>query len=110
MLLQKYKLPDQLRPYIRSGFLEVLAENEAEKTVEFHIPALRQSDADGRITTYSLTWIHPDHNEQFCHYYDKVPGDTPNFYLTKDVTELGDEIVDINSVDQLVSWLESHRG
>jgi hypothetical protein len=95
--------------FIDDGFLQVLHENPAEKTVEFHIPSKRYSDVEGRITTYSLTWIHPDFNEQFCHFYYEQPGDSPNFYVTEDTTDVGDEQVDLETVDDLVAWLETLR-
>ena len=103
----RYQIPDELMAFVNDGFLELLAENDAEKTIEFHIPSRRSVDPDGRITTYSLTWIHPDFNEQFCHYYLEQPGDLPNFYVTKDITEVGDEQVDgLEDVCDLVDWLD----
>jgi hypothetical protein len=105
-LSQKYDIPPELDAYIASGFLELLAEHEAEKTVEFHVPALRRTDSDGRITSYALTWIHPAFNAQFCQYYDHAPGDLPNFHVTEDTTDLGDELLDLGSLGELTAWLE----
>jgi hypothetical protein len=80
-----------------------------EKTVEFHIPALRRTDEQGRITTFDLTWIHPDFNAQFCHYYDQSPGDLPNFYLKKDTTDIGDDDINLEDLDDLLCWLEETK-
>ena len=106
---ETYGIPDELQEFLKSGFLEVLTEEKAEYTVEFNIPSMQFKDGDGRITDFSVVWIHPDHNAQFCHYYEKVPGDLPNFYIRKDTTDLGDEILDIDSLDDLMCWLEEKR-
>ena len=106
-IFDNYKLPPELRPFVDGGLLELVAEDEAKKTVEFHMPRLRRSDGEGRVTTYSLTWIHPDYNAQFCHYYTETPGDSPNFYVTEDTTDVGDELLDIGSIDELVEWLKA---
>jgi hypothetical protein len=87
----------------------VVTLNPAEKTVEFHIPALRRTDEQGRITTFDLTWINPDYNSQFCHYYDQTPGDLVNFYLVKDTTDLGDDPVDLPDLDELLCWLKETK-
>jgi hypothetical protein len=103
----KYEIPDEVMAFVRDGFLEVVSEDEAKKTVEFHAPSKRRTDDEGRITSWSVVWIHPDHNAEFCHYYDEKPGDLPNFYVLQDTTDVGDELVDgIDSVDDLVGWLE----
>lgn len=106
-VFQEFKLPHALRPFWESGMLELVTEDQAKKTVEFHMPRLRRMDGEGRITTYTLTWIHPDFNAQFCHYYNETPGDSPNFYVTEDTTEVGDELLAIESIDELVEWLEA---
>jgi hypothetical protein len=108
-LATNYGIPAELMAFVADGFLEVLSENEAEKTIEFHLPSKRRTDVEGRITTYSLTWIHPDFNDRFCHYYFEHPGDSPNFYVTEDTTDVGDEQLDLETVDDLVAWLESFR-
>lgn len=108
-LEKTYAIPDELSKFISDGFLQIADASLAEKTVQLHIPALRQTDDQGRITTYSLTWIHPDHNAQFCHYYEKTPGDLPNFYVTEDTTEVGDDVLDIDSLDDLIAWLDERR-
>lgn len=105
-LMTKYGIPREIMAWIDSGFLELLVEKEGEKTVEFHVPARRTVDAEGRATTYSVIWIHPDYNEQFCHYYLENPGDLANFYVFRDTTDVGDEQLDLNSVDELVAWLD----
>lgn len=104
----KYNIPDEVMAFVLDGFLEVVSENEAEKTVEFHVPSKRQTDDEGRITSWSVVWIHPDFNAEFCHYYDEKPGDLPNFYVLKDTTDVGDEQVDgLDTVEDLVAWLET---
>lgn len=106
-IFQDFKLPHELRPFWESGMLELVTEDHEKKTAEFHMPRLRRTDGEGRITTYSLTWIHPDFNAQFCHYYSEMPGDSPNFYVTEDTTDVGDELLEITSIDELVEWLET---
>ena len=68
-------MPDSCRyaevmAFVRDGFLAVVSEDEAKKTVEFHVPSKRRTDDEGRITSWSVVWIDPDFNVQFCHYYD----------------------------------------
>jgi len=45
------------------------------KTVEFHLPSKRHTNIQEAITTYGLTWIHPDFNARFCHDCHETPGD-----------------------------------
>lgn len=108
-LATKYGISPELQTFIDDGFLELLSENDAEKTVELNIPSMQYKDGQGRITDFSVVWIHPDHNAEFCHYYDETPGDLANFYVRQETTDLGDEILDINSLDDLVCWLEERR-
>ena len=49
-------------------------------------------------------------NAQFCHYFDKQPGDLPNIYISKDTTDLGDELLEIDTLDDLVAWLDGPAG
>lgn len=109
-LATKYAIPPEVMMFVDEAFLEVVSEDEAQKTVEFHVPARRWEDGEGRVTSYSLTWIHPAFNAEFCAYFDEKPGDLPNFHVTEDTTDIGDEIVDdIRSVDDLVWWLNGAR-
>ncbi|MFN0021066.1 MAG: hypothetical protein ACKVP0_22635 [Pirellulaceae bacterium] len=106
---QRYGIPPSVAEFLTNGFLEVVSEEPDRKTVEFHIPALRRTDERGRIRTYSLVWIHPDFNAQFCHYYESVPGDAANFYVDEDETDVGGTGLDLASVDELVAWLEGMK-
>ncbi|HEX3658540.1 MAG TPA: hypothetical protein VHV55_22300 [Pirellulales bacterium] len=108
-LERDYGVPAELMEFIDDGFLEVLVEEPAEKTVELHAPSLRRTDPQGRITAYSITWIHPDYNSQFCHYYENVPGDFPNFYVTEETSDVGNHILDVNTLDDLIVWLADSR-
>jgi len=109
-LALNYQVPPEVMEFVNDGFLVFLAEDETEKTVEFHIPSRRTTDKEGRITSYSVTWIHPDFNAEFCHYFDKKPGDLPNFYVEEDTSDVGSDPIDgLESVDDLVSWLEGMR-
>jgi hypothetical protein len=63
--------------------LAITGEEDAEKTLHLVVPSLRHKDRKGRIKVVTITWIHPDYNAQFCHYYDRVPGDLPNFYVAR---------------------------
>lgn len=100
-----FGLPPELVRLIDSGTLQILEADEAKKTIEFHLPHLRRRDLNGRITTVSVTWIHPAFNAEFCHYYEQTPGDGPNFYVTVDTDEVGDELLDLESVEQLLEWI-----
>ena len=105
-LASEFGIPPEVMDFVDSGFLEIVSNDINTKTVEFHIPSLRFVDPDDHITTYSVTWIHPLFNEKFCHYYDSRPGDLPNFWVTKDTTDVGDEQIDaLEIVDDLVAWL-----
>lgn len=108
-LAAMYKIPQEIQRFVDDGFLEVLSENDAEKTVEFHISSKRSTDRQGRTTTFTLTWIHPDFNAQFCHFYDQTPGDGPNFYVQCETADLGDELIELDSVEHLESWLEEFQ-
>ena len=96
--------------FVNEGFLVFLAEDEATKTVEFDIPSKRQTDDEERITTYSVTWTHPDFNAEFGRYYDEDSGNNPNFYVEIDTTDVGSDLVDLESVEELVGWLEEFLG
>jgi hypothetical protein len=103
----KYKIPPEVDRFVETGFLEFLSENEAEQTIKFDIPSIAWTDDQDRDTT--LVWIHPDFNEQFCHYYDSKPGDLANFYVFKETTDSGDDWLDIANIDDLLSWLEERK-
>jgi len=106
-LSESYKLPPELLPFVENGFLELLSEKKEKQTVEFFIPSRRGTDEKGRINSvYSLTWIHPDHNAEFCHFYENTPGDLPNFFVTRATPDHGDEILpDLDTLDDLIAWL-----
>ncbi len=109
-LADKYKIPPEVMAFVNDGFLVLLAEVEAEKTIEFHIPSKRQTDDEGRITSYSVIWIHPDFNAEFCHYYDEKPGDLPNFYVRIDTDcSRGEQVDDLETVEDLVDWLSESK-
>lgn len=100
-LAETYGVPAEVMAFVDAGFLQLLSEKEEEKTVEFHIPALLYEDEEGRATSFTLIWIHPDFNAQFCHYCHENPGDLANFYVMKDTDELGDEWLDMETLDDL---------
>lgn len=110
-LTEAYKLPPELVTLVESGFLELLSEDAENKTVEFYIPSRRASDNHGRIASvFNLIWIHPDHNAEFCHYYDTTPGDLASFYVSRSTPDHGDRVVpDLNTLDDLIAWLEDLR-
>jgi len=104
----EYKLPAQLMAYVDDGFLELLSEKEDEKTLRFHIPSKLVEHTRDHIMAYSLVWIHPDFNAQFCHFYHDQPGDLPNFYVERQFSDDAPQSVnDLNSVDDLIDWLEA---
>ena len=104
-----YKIPTELSAFIDSGFLKFLSENGAEKTIKFHIPSMSWTDALGHDVTFSLIWINPDFNAEFCHYYLETAGDLANFYVFKETSDLGDEQLDIKSLDDLLCWLQEKQ-
>jgi len=109
-LAQKYKIPDEIMAFVNKGVLVLLAEDEARKTVEFHVPSKRWTNPAGHITTYSVVWIHPDFNTEFCHYYVQKPGDMPNFHVQIDTDGSDDEVEDMDTVDDLAAWLDREIG
>jgi len=107
MLAIRYGVPGELIDYVNDGLLELLSADKDCRTVVFHMPSRRWKDRCGRIATYTLTWIHPQFNARFCHYYEQVPGHLPNFWVAEDTTDAGEEIVpDIETMDELECWLE----
>ncbi len=103
----KKRLPAEAVAFVRDGSLEIVSEDEAKKTVEFHVPSRRRTHK-GYITSWSVVWIHPDFNAEFCHYHDEKRGDLPNFYAPKDTTDVGNEFISgRNTVEDLVAWLAS---
>lgn len=105
-LAAKYKIPAEIMAFVNDGFLVVLSEDESTKTVEFHIPTQARIDRKGRFESYSVFWIHPDFNAQFCRYYDNTPGDMPNFDAVVEITDVGSEPVEgLDTVDDLEYWL-----
>ena len=80
----EYAIPSDLDTDIDDGFLELIAEKPDEKTVEFHIPSQRWSDDKGSIASYSVIWINPPHNAEFCHFFVETRGDLPNFYVSRE--------------------------
>jgi hypothetical protein len=105
----KYKIPAEVMVFVDDGFLVLLAEDEEKKTVEFHIPSKRSTDDEGRITSYSVVWTHPDFNVEFGRYYDENSGSNPNFHVEIDTTDVGSDLVDLESVEELVTWLEEFQ-
>jgi hypothetical protein len=105
----KYKIPPEIDQFIDNGFLKLLSENEGEKTITFDVPAISWKDDNNRDTTFTLIWIHPDFNDQFCHYYNDKPGDLANFYVMKGTTDTGDDWLDLTTPDDLLVWLDEQQ-
>jgi hypothetical protein len=103
-------MPPDVDQFVDDGFLEVLTELPNETTVEFHIPSKLSVDRRGRITGYRIVWIHPEYNADFCHYYDELPGDLPNFYVEVQLSNGPSEIIDdLSTDDDLSAWLEERQ-
>ena len=109
-LIEKYQIPSELVPFIDDGFLVTVTHDWTEKYIEFCLPSKTVIDTKRRVTSYSVYWIHPDFNEECCHYFEREPGDLPHFYAVKDTTDLGSDPIDgIETVDDLADWLQSMR-
>lgn len=109
-LEEEYAIPAELSEYIDSGFLLPLPPRPEEKTAKFDIPSLQYDDERGNEYFFTLTWIHPDHNKEFCHFYDETPGDLPNFFIEKETRNAASDMVeDLESLDDLIAWLEGKR-
>ena len=110
-LEKTYGIPAELREFVDAGFLVVAFEKPEERTVTFGIPSLAYTDENDVDTYVTLDWIHPNFNAQFCHYFHEKPGDVANFYLTEACRERGDELMDVESLDDLIAWLadKQHR-
>ncbi len=109
-IADSYKIPPEIMKYVDDGFLEVVAEHAAKKTVDLGIPSLWSSSAPDEYTSYTVVWIHPDYNAEFCHDYHEVPGDLPNFFVEiHSPNEPDRQVPDLNTVDDLVDWLEERR-
>lgn len=109
-LVAKYRIPDELVPFIDEGFLVPLSESWDEKCLRFHLPTKVVVDTRERFTSYNVIWIHPDFNAECCHYYYEELGDEPNFYVVEEITDVGDQhIDDLETLDDLVDWLESMK-
>ena len=105
-----YKLPPEIMAFVENGFLIKTSEEKAQKTIRFDIPSLGTATAADDFTSYTLVWIHPDHNAEFCHYYIETPGDLPNFYVEIHSPNAPDQQVDgLDSIDDLVDWLTTMR-
>jgi hypothetical protein len=109
-IAERYALPPGIDRLVDRGFLELSMEQPDEMTVYFRIPSMQSTDHRGRITAYCLTWIHPDHNAEFCHYFDEMPDDLPNFFAEVCKSEgPSDMIDDLDTVDDLEAWLDELR-
>jgi hypothetical protein len=110
-LEKTYGIPAELKEFVDAGFLVVVFEKPERRTVTFGIPSLAYTDENDVETYFTLDWIHPDCNAQFCHYFYEKPGDVANFYLTEACRERGDELMDVESLDDLIAWLavRQHR-
>jgi hypothetical protein len=76
-LQSQYAIPAELSSFIDDGVLVPVSETPDEKTLTLAVPSLDYQDENGTESLFSLTWIHPDFNEQFCHSYNETPGDLP---------------------------------
>ena len=109
-LVTKYRVPDELVPFIDDGFLVPLSENWDDKCLKFHLPTKIVVNTRGRFTSYTVFWIHPDFNAECCDFYDEQPGDQPNFYVVEEITDVGDQYIEnLDTLDDLVDWLASMK-
>jgi hypothetical protein len=104
-----FALPPDLIPFIESGFLEVLTADAHRGSVEFHIPCLCSTDRRGYITSYAVHWTRPDRDGTVGPFEYASGGGQPNFLVVKDNSSLGDEIIDLETTEDLVCWLDEMR-
>lgn len=110
LVAQKYNIPQEIIEFIEIGFLDILSASWPEKTIEMHLPLKKTINSQGKVTSYVVTWIHPEFNKTLCHYYTNEPGDEPNFYVTEETTDSGGKTIDdLETIDDLVDWLESMK-
>ena len=108
-LAAKYKIPPELVRFIDDGFLVPLADRWEEKCVEFHLPSKAVEDTHGRITSYSVFWIHPDFNAT-SPLLPQNSRATCRTFTRRRYDRFGDEIIpDLDTVDDLAAWLESMK-
>jgi hypothetical protein len=106
-VLTDYDVPDDLISLVDEGFLKISTVDEDERTIYFTIPSKQVDFTRDHIMIYPLVWIHPDFNDQFCHFYIAEPGDLPNFFVERQYSDAAPEAVDgLDSVDELISWLD----
>lgn len=105
----KYGVPAELKRFVDAGFLVVAFERPEERIVTFGIPGLASTDANDVETYFTLDWIHPDFNGQFCHYFREKPGDLANFSLKRACRERGDDLIDVESLEDLIAWLSERQ-
>jgi len=105
-LKSDFGVPDEFLAFLDRGLLTIVSEDLAERTVTFDVPMLQSVDHLKRTTQYSVIWIHPDFNADFCHFYHDTPGDLPNFMVKQETEDVGDELIDLESLDDLLAWLE----
>jgi hypothetical protein len=86
----------------------VLAAHPERRVIEFHVPSRRRVEMGGYITTCTVTWVHPDVMDEEALFANKDGTPMgPNFWVTIDTTDVGDEMVDdLETVDDLVWWLK----
>ena len=108
-LEKTYGVPAELKRFVDAGFLVVVLEKPEERTVTFAIPDLAHTVVNNAETHFTLDWIHPDFNAQFCHYFREKPGDLANFYLTRACRERGDDLIDVESLEDLIAWLSERQ-
>jgi len=82
-LQSDYGIPAELASFVDDGFLVATWEQPDEKTLTLAVPSLDYEDEDGAEFTFSLIWIHPDFNHEFCRFYNETPGDLPVLYATR---------------------------
>jgi hypothetical protein len=108
-LTDEYKVPHELSTFIDDGFLVPLTPTPEEKTIAFDIPSMGYQDEQDNDYSFTLVWIHPDFNKEFCHLYNEMPGDLPNFYVKKESRNTPEEYIDLDSLDDLIAWLEDKK-
>jgi len=105
-LADRLEFPPSLRFLLEQGTLRLISESPEGDSATFGIPALREVDREGRITSITLYWRNPATAGPRWHFEWQPGDDDPHFLLVSDTTDVGDEVLDEwADVESLIDWI-----